>query len=208
MTKPYQRLGVIGRFKPLHKGGAVMLETLCEKADHVIIGIGSSNKYNVRNPFTAEESQAMVEAFLSSRFNNYEILYVPDFAHISGYEDGQQWRVYVKEHFGKLDAFVSGNSYVGDLLKEDYPIIHPADLISADKKIMMRGSAVRLEMARGGDAWKEMVPENVAKYLVENKLINRFRKEFGLQTLIALVDGVEYTRSETEEEEKEHPKEE
>lgn len=53
-------VGFIGRFKPLHNGAALALETLCEQADKVKIGIGSVNKYNLRNPFTAEESQEMI----------------------------------------------------------------------------------------------------------------------------------------------------
>ena len=149
----------------------------------------------------------MVESVLSPHYNNYEIIYVPDFAHLPEGSDGQMWRTYVKEHFGNLDAFVSGNAYVSNLLKEDYLIIHPATLLNENKKIRLRGSAVRLEMARSGDAWKEMVPDTIANYLTDNKLVDRFRKEFGLQTLIALIDGVNYARSETGEEEKEHTKE-
>ena len=41
-------IGLIGRFKPLHLGASVLLESACEKAEKVIIGIGSSNKYNIR----------------------------------------------------------------------------------------------------------------------------------------------------------------
>ena len=50
------RVGFIGRFKPLHKAAAIVLEEICKRSDHVIIGIGSANKYNYRNPFTAELS--------------------------------------------------------------------------------------------------------------------------------------------------------
>ena len=185
-----------------------MLDALCEQAEHLIVGIGSCNKYNVRNPFTAEESKEMVDAVLSPHHKNYEITYVPDFAHLAEYADGQKWKEHVKKHFGNLDAFITGNAYVCELLKDDYVVIHPANLISEDKKTRLRGSAVRLDMARGGDTWKLSVPEAVAKYLEENKLVARFRKEFGLQTLIALVNGVDYKHSETAVEEKEHTKEE
>jgi hypothetical protein len=34
-----------------------------------------------------------------------------------------------------------------------------------------------------GDGWQEMVPAAVAEYLIQNKLDQRFRKEFGLETL-------------------------
>ena len=76
------RTGVIGRFKPLHNGGAMMLEAICRQAAHVTIGIGSSNKYNIRNPFTAAESEEMVRAFLADSYANYDIIHIPDFAHV------------------------------------------------------------------------------------------------------------------------------
>lgn len=91
------RVGVIGRFKPLHNGAAVLLESLCEKSDHVLIGIGSSNKYNIRNPFTSDETKDMIELFLKEKFTNYEIIKIPDFAHIPGCENGQQWRKLKKQ---------------------------------------------------------------------------------------------------------------
>ena len=116
-NKKFKRVGLIGRFKPLHLGGAVMLECVCENAEHVVIGIGSSNKYNVRNPFKAHETKDMINAFLSTRFSNYEIIYVPDSGHIPEFKDGQKWRKYVLEYFGKLDCFISGNDYVRELLK-------------------------------------------------------------------------------------------
>ena len=47
--------GIVARFKPVHKGHAAVLEALCERSEHVYIGIGSSNRYNLRNPFTKEE---------------------------------------------------------------------------------------------------------------------------------------------------------
>ena len=84
------RVGGIGRWKPLHKAGAVMLETVCSMADQVLIGIGSINKYNARNPFTAEESKEMLDRFLKDRFDNYQILFIPDFGHLPEHHDGQK----------------------------------------------------------------------------------------------------------------------
>lgn len=181
------RVGVVGRFKPLHNGGALMLEAICEKADEVIIGIGSSNKYNLRNPFTPEESKEMIEKFLSQRFSNYKIIFIPDFAHIQEYDDGQKWREYIKKEFGKLDYFVSGNEYVSKLLEKDYKVIHPAELISEDKRIILKATEVRVEIAKVGN-WKSLVPNVVAEYLENSGLVQRFRKEFGLQTLTLLAN--------------------
>jgi nicotinamide-nucleotide adenylyltransferase len=200
--KKFNRLGIIGRWKPLHHGGAVLLEALCEKSEQVVIGIGSTNKYNARNPWTAEESKAMIESYLSPKFSNYEVLSIPDFAHDPEYRDGQKWRQHVIEKFGKLDAFVSGNDYVKELLKDDYKIINSWELVPEDKHLPVKGSMVRLEMARG-DAWKKMVPQSVIDYLERNGLVDRFRREFGLETLAGVLED-DYFKHESKKKEQLH----
>ena len=197
------RAGTIGRFKPLHNGGAAMLETVCSMAEHVIIAVGSVNKYNARNPFTAEESKAMIDAFLRERFSNYEAVFLPDFGHIPEYSDGQKWRNHVLEQFGELDCLVTGNEYVEDLFSSDYEIIHPGDLIPREKQIMLRATEVRVEMAKAGN-WEKLVPEEVADYIKINRLDKRFRAEFGLETL-AVADL--YWLPETREQERHHTQE-
>jgi len=192
-------VGVIGRFKPLHKSGALMLDTLCERAERVVIGIGSSNKYNLRNPFTAQEIRGMLEAYLSPRHKNYSIIEVSDYAQEERYRDGQEWRKHVLEQFNGIDAFVTGNAYVAQLLADDYPIIHPTMLIPREKWIRMRATDVRLRMAQG-DCWRGLVPEEVVGYLEGHHLVERFCREFGLATLAALVDYVPGSRENAEEE--------
>jgi cytidyltransferase-like protein len=197
------RAGTIGRFKPLHNGGAVMLETVCSMAEHVIIAVGSVNKYNARNPFTAEESKAMIDASLGKRFSNYSVMFIPDFGHLPEYRDGQKWRNHALEQFGELDYLVTGNDYVADLFRSDYKIIHPGVLIQREKQIMLRATEVRVEMAKAGN-WEKLVPEEVAEYIKKNGLDKRFRQEFGLETL-AMADL--YWLPETREQEMHHAQE-
>ena len=187
--KTLGRVGVIGRWKPFHNGGAAMLESLCEQAGHVVIGIGSCNKYNRRNPFTAEESQCMIDAYLSRRFSNYSFVYIPDYAHLPEFRDGQKWRGIMAASYDTLDGFVSGNDYVRDLLKDDYRIVHPVEFVPLEKRVRVKGTQVRIEMAKG-DAWKPLVPGEVAMYLENDGLVERFRREFGLETLAMLHDYV------------------
>lgn len=184
--KTFGRVGLVGRFKPLHNGGALMLESICEAAEHVVIGIGSSNKYDARNPFTAEESRQMIDQTLSKKFSNYSFVFLQDYGHIPEFADGSKWKSEAVKVYGNLDAFVSGNEYVKKLLEDEYKIVHPSELIPKEKWLWLNATMVRVEMARG-DLWKKMVPEPVANYLQDKKLIERFRQEFGLQTLVELI---------------------
>jgi nicotinamide-nucleotide adenylyltransferase len=187
MMKKMGTIGVIGRFKPLHNGAALMLESICEHAEKAIIGIGSANKYNQRNPFTPEETKEMINAHLKGKYTNFTIIYVPDFAHRPEYQDGMKWKEYVIEHFGKLDHFIAGNPYVAGLLKDTYDIIHPSELIPEKKWIMLRATQVRIAIATNNN-WQSLVPGAVAEYITEHHLDDRFRAQFGLET-IALLSG-------------------
>lgn len=197
------KVGLVGRFKPLHNGAAAMLESVCEKAEHVMIGIGSTNKYNLRNPFTPEESEGMIRSLLEKKFSNYEFLHIPDFAHIPDYADGKKWKSVILERFGVLDKFVTSNEYIANLLKDTYEIVLPVYLIPKEKQVKLKATEVRLEIAKDG-AWEKFVPAEVADYLKKNGIIGRFQKEFGLATLAQLSNGRQYNKSESATEEKLH----
>jgi nicotinamide-nucleotide adenylyltransferase len=166
---------MVARWKPVHLGHAAVLEALVERADHVSIGVGSSNRYDLENPFTAAESLEMIRRVLGDR-GNYTLVEVPDLGH------GPRWRAMVTEMMGPLDLFVTANAYVRDLMREVYRVVHPVSLLPPERRIPLDGTAVRKAMARG-EGWRELVPPEVSAYLEEARLAARFRREFGLATL-------------------------
>lgn len=182
----FNRIAMVARWKPVHLGQAAVLRALCSGAG-LLIGVGSSNRYNVRNPFTFEETETMLRLALDEAISataedgggsrvNYEIVPVPDL------DDGPRWRAMVKELFGELDAFVTDNPYVANLMKEDYRLMRPVEWLEPSEHIRIDGTSVRLLMARG-ERWQSWVPQRVAQYIQENRLDERFRREFGLETL-------------------------
>jgi nicotinamide mononucleotide adenylyltransferase len=166
---------MIARWRPVHRGHAAVLAALCGHAGHALIGIGSANRYNFRNPFTCQETADMLRLALAGR-NNYELIPVSDL------DDGPAWRAMVVELFGPLDAFCTDNPYVTSLLAADYPIIRPVELVPPEARVPIDGAMVRREMALG-HGWVELVPPEVADYIRSHQLDVRFRREFGLQTL-------------------------
>jgi nicotinamide-nucleotide adenylyltransferase len=174
-TEPLGRIGMVARWQPVHLGHAPVLRALCDGASQALIGIGSSNRHGLRNPFTLEERSDMIRLVLAGR-RNFTLVPVPDL------DDGPRWRLMVLDLFGPLDRFVTANPYVASLLSEDYGVIRPVDLVPEDAKIAIDGTMVRQEMARG-DGWQDLVPTDVADYITTRRLDVRFRREFGLQTL-------------------------
>lgn len=169
------RLAMIARWKPVHVGHAAVLEALVARADRVVIGIGSSNRYNARNPFTVEETQAMIRAVLRDA-PGYEVIAVPDL------DDGPRWRAMVVDRLGPLDLFVTANAYVKSLLDRDYTVVHPVHFVPEERRVRATGTATRLAMATGDD-WRALVPPAVAALLDEGRLVERFRREFGAETI-------------------------
>lgn len=171
----FGRLGMVARWKPVHAGHTPVLRALCHHADLALIGIGSANRYNLRNPFTLEETTEMLQLALAGR-ENYRLLAVPDL------DDGPRWRKMILELFGPLDGFVTDNPYVANLLAADYAIIRPVTLVPPAERVAVDGTRVRREMAAGGN-WQALMPTEIAAYITARQLDERFRREFGLQTL-------------------------
>jgi nicotinamide-nucleotide adenylyltransferase len=168
-------IAMIARWRPVHNGQAVVLNALCDAAAHARIGIGSANRYNVRNPFTFEETADMIRFVLRER-DNYEIVRVDDL------DDGPRWRAMVVERFGPVDVFVTDNPYVASLLRDTYTVVRPVTLVPPERRVRVDGTMVRRMLAQGGD-WRALVPSVVAQYMIDNGLDVRFRREFGLQAL-------------------------
>jgi nicotinamide-nucleotide adenylyltransferase len=173
--KQFNRIGMVARWQPVHLGHVPILRALCIRSKQALIGIGSSNRYNLRNPFTIDERIEMLQLMLSE-WNNFSLLAVPDL------DDGPRWREQVKELFGPLDFFVTDNPYVTSLLVDDYRIIKPIELIAKDERIAINGSLIRLMMAKG-EGWQDLVPNAIEDLITVRLWDERFRREFGLQTL-------------------------
>ena len=174
----FNTIAMIARWRPVHLGHTPVLRALCERSSRAIIGIGSANRYNLRNPFTVAETVDMLTLALDG-YSNYELLPIDDL------DDGPRWRKMVKSKLaplGKIDLFVTANPYVAKLLQADYPVCRPVSLITDEEKIPLDGTMVRHAMAAGAE-WEQMVPETIADYIKSNKLDQRFRHEFGLEAL-------------------------
>ena len=161
-------MGIIGRFKPFHNGHLRLLEAACNLASHVTIGLGSSNKYNRDNPFTAEESKEMIQVCLP--YSNYSFVFIPDKG------DKKLWRESFKEIYGSIDYIVTDNTWVEGILKNDYKVMHPS-MIVKEEDFQHRATEVR-EAMLDDKPWEHMVPNEVAKYMKDRGLDEHFRRDF------------------------------
>jgi nicotinamide mononucleotide adenylyltransferase len=199
------KTAVIARWKPPTWSHAALLDALVAGPDttledEVLIGIGSSNRRDPRNPFSAAETAGMLEAYVRPRaVARWRVFAIEDLG------DGPRWADLVHGRLGPLDRFVTGNAWVARLLRERYTIVDPRQLIPPDRRVPFGGSEARLALARGGEAWRAFVPPEVAAVLCDRGLVERFRREFGLATLARMAtEEVGRPRALTAEEEERH----
>jgi len=169
---------MVARWRPVHLGQAAVLRGLCACSEHAVIGIGSSNRYDARSPFTVAETAEMIRRVLSGHAADdaYSLVSVPDL------DDGPRWRAMVVEMLGPLDRFFTDNPYVASLLTGDYVLARPVELVARSERVPVDGTMVRRRLAQG-EGWQELVPPEVVDYLQAERLDARFRQEFGLATL-------------------------
>jgi nicotinamide-nucleotide adenylyltransferase len=169
------RAGLVARFKPVHLGHAAVLEALVPRCESLRIGLGSANRHDLRNPWSANESAEMIRAVIGSP-DHVRLVPVPDLG------DGPRWSRMLAEAFGPLDVFVTANDWVHELMAAHYAVVHPVTLIPPERRVPIDGARVRRALARG-EEWRALVPVAVGELICARGWDARFRAEFGLATL-------------------------
>ncbi|MFC1723910.1 adenylyltransferase/cytidyltransferase family protein [Nanoarchaeota archaeon] len=154
------KLFIPQRTQPPHRGHVSMLESACRMADEVVIGIGSANKYDAKNPYTADERQMMLDYSLQQRgVSNYRFIQVPDF------ETDSDWIDYVTE-YAEMDEnskVVSGNPWVDQIFGErGYETIDSFEL--ASEKIDISATRLRGMIVDNDPQWREYAASGTLHY--------------------------------------------
>lgn len=146
----------IGRFQPLHKGHAHVLEEIFAREHRVFIVIGSAEAcFTPTNPFTSGERIQMLLGVLDSLeipCSRYLIVPIPD---INNYSLWVQHIVQYLPAFGKV---YTGSETVRKLFSEQGI---PVTMIAHHRRRVLSGTEVRRRLHKRAD-WKAIVPPTVA----------------------------------------------
>lgn len=151
----------IGRFQPLHKGHAHVLEEIFAREDRVFIVIGSAEaSFTPMNPFTAGERMQMLLGVLDSLeipCSRYLIVPIPDIHNYS------LWVQHIIQYLPPFGKVYTGSETVRKLFSEQRI---PVTMIAHHRRRVLSGTETRRRLQKGKD-WKSIVPPTVAKFIEE-----------------------------------------
>jgi nicotinamide-nucleotide adenylyltransferase len=157
---------IIGRFQPFHLGHLRLIEEAQKEAEHIVIGIGSSQEsHKTKNPFSAEERRKMIESSLKGVKSKVSIYDIPDIG------DNARWVAHVEKIVPKFDVVYTNGELERRLFKEAGHRIHATGLFNRDK---YSGTEIRRRIIAGGE-WEDLVPAGTLKVLEALNGIERIK---------------------------------
>ena len=170
-----KRCIVLGRFQPFHLGHASLVHAAVQHADggEVIVAVGSSQAaWEANNPWTADERQAMVEAWAKSEGLSVSVVQIEDI------NDPPNWVQHASKTHGK-GTLVTSDGPTMTLYREAGWDVHDVPL---NERETLEGWRVRqtirmLSTVMDDDASRTVlaasVPSPVIEWLIENDAMFR-----------------------------------
>ncbi len=172
MNQKYDYGIVIGRFQPFHLAHQSLIQYSLSLAKTVIVILGSARSApDVKNPFTPQMREEIIRACFPAEENRLVFRAVRDYP----YND-HVWTAEVQNIVGEIGEedetehariaivgfFKDKSSYYLNL----FPQWNFEEFYSADKKLLSSNATlIRERYFTEDEAWRELVPETVARYL-------------------------------------------
>ena len=158
----------IGRFQPFHLGHLDVVRRLARAHDELVVAIGSANvSHSALNPFTAGERLAMIHAACrEAGVANAIIVPLPDVGR------NAVWVSHVASLVPRVSTVYSNNPLPTRLFHEAGYRVAPARF---HERALYEGTRIRELMRKGDDAWRELVPDAVARVIDDERLLERLR---------------------------------
>jgi pantetheine-phosphate adenylyltransferase len=150
---------VVGRFQPFHKGHLFLIKKALEKADKVIIGIGSANITDENNPIDYETRKKVIKAvFYKEGIEEKLSKIVP----LDDFFDDVKWLFNLRKQVGKFDLALGNNEWTNNILKKaGYKVLE----VDYYNRGLYEGWRIR-KLIRGGKKWQDRVPDYLIKAIL------------------------------------------
>jgi len=165
----YMRGLFMGRFQPFHNGHARALEWILRRCDEAVIAVGSTQRsFDRTDLFTAGERVEMIRRALKARKLDGKCIIVP----VSDINNNALWVSHLKSLCPEFDVVFSNNTLVKLLFSEAGKKVIEVPLFERKR---CDGTYIRKLMLSGGK-WRELVPKEVADFIVERKGVGRLKE--------------------------------
>jgi len=172
---PMNRCIVLGRFQPFHLGHATLVEAAIEHAQggDIVIAIGSAQAaWEADNPWTADERQAMVEAWAEAKGLTITVVQIEDI------NDPPNWVKHAAATHGE-GTLVTSDGPTATLYSEAGWKVHNVELKEREthegwrvrQTIRMLSTVMDDEAAR--EVLRNSLPAEVTEWLIENDAMFR-----------------------------------
>lgn len=159
----------IGRFQPFHRGHLYAVKRILEEAEELIIVVGSAQmSHELDNPFTAGERIEMIRRALDAEGidrGRYMLIPIPDApAHTV-------WVSMVESQTPRFDVVYTNQPLTRRLMLEAGYEVRGIELYERER---YEATEIRRRIL-AGEEWRDLVPEEVYRYLIEIDGVGRIR---------------------------------
>jgi nicotinamide-nucleotide adenylyltransferase len=152
--KQYKIGIVVGRFQPFHLGHKYLIERALEICENIIIGIGSSNISDAKNPYSYLKRKRFVQEFINDEGISPRVVKI---VAVSDYPDDSVWFSQLIKTTGKIDVSIGDNEWVNGIFEnENIPIVR----IGYFKRRTLEGTKIRKLIIEKGQ-WEDKVPASI-----------------------------------------------
>jgi len=150
--KKYKVGLVIGRFQPFHNGHVYLFEKAFDQCEKIIIGVGSTNRKNKNNPWSANERRLMLERFVNKNGYSDRVLKI---VNLDDNPDDDVWFENLYKKTGPFDVTLGNNEWNNEIIKK-----HGIEVIytGLHNREELEGYKIRALML-SKKSWKSRVPQ-------------------------------------------------
>lgn len=148
----------IMRLQPMHRGHQFMIETMLRENDRVIVLVGSANKCDDRNPYTADMRMEMVRGVFPDEIANGKLVV----GAINDLGNPPKWVEYVIQQIGMCpDVYYCGDERDGQLFMDAGISVRAIGRVD----IPISATIVRDKIANNDPEWQCLVPAAVQQII-------------------------------------------
>ncbi|HMS22959.1 MAG TPA: adenylyltransferase/cytidyltransferase family protein [Candidatus Levybacteria bacterium] len=154
----YKKALIVGRFQPFHLGHKYLVERALEFADTVIIGIGSSNIKDDKNPYSLEVRKKFIQEFLIQEKLSSKVFGIIS---IEDVPNDDEWFGIIEKKIKGIDVVVGDNEWVNGIFeKRNFPVVKIGYL----KRNILTGTGIRKNI-KEKKSWEERVPSYLVSHI-------------------------------------------